>query len=70
MLLKQRLLGTPESDLIGLRAGEEAGEGATAGGQRSRERGPAVSQDGLQVARRGLKSRAEHGSQMRVLPED
>lgn len=37
-------------NLISLRAGEEAGEGAAAGRQRGCERGAAVSQDGLQVA--------------------
>lgn len=55
----------PASDLIGLRAGEEAGEGATAGRQRGCERGPAVSQDGLQVAREG--SRQGHNPEARCV---
>lgn len=38
------------SDLQGLWAGEEAGEGAAAGRQCGCEGGAAVSQDGLQVA--------------------
>lgn len=43
----------PVSDLKGLRAGEEAGEGAAAGRQCGCERGAAVSQDGLQVTEGG-----------------
>lgn len=53
----------PASDLKGLLAGEEAGEGAAAGRQRGCQRGAAVSQDGLQVAGEGLKSRRLHSHQ-------
>lgn len=46
-----------QSDLIGLGAGEEAGEGAAAGRKRGSERRAAVCQDGLQVAGERLESR-------------
>lgn len=41
------------TDLVGLGAGEEAGEGAAAGRQGGGERGATVSQDGLQVTVEG-----------------
>lgn len=49
-VVEKRFLNEQTSDLISLRAGEEASEGAAAGRQSGCERRAAVSQDGLQVA--------------------